>query len=437
MDRKAWKSILSMTVIVGGLGYFVDIFDLLLFPLLSQQVMPSFGITPRTPEAVSTIALLLNWQMGGMLLGGVLWGILGDKRGRLTVLFGSIILYSVANLANAFVTTIPQFAAARFFAGLGLAGELGAAITLVSESLPKEHRGYGTGVVSAIGIAGAVFGGAVALYIPAMFGFEAWRIAFIIGGLLGLVLLVTRLSMAESIMFSTTKEGDTVKRGDILMLFGNWKRFSRMIRTTLVGLPIWCLIAIFITQSPSVAADNGIDGIDQRYAIMWFYGAASLGGLFWASVSQVIRGRKNATIAALAFTAVFIFAYFFAYGIPPLAFYLICAMLGVGTGYWAVFVTMAAEQFGTNLRATVATSVPNFIRGTTVPINIAFVYFSTSFGLLRTAMVLAALSTIIALVSLRSLEETYHRDLDFLEENTPVPAEVPVAPGARSPKALT
>lgn len=436
MDRSAWKSILSTTVIVGGLGYFVDIFDLLLFPLLSQQVMPSFGITPRTPAAVRTIALLLNWQMGGMLLGGVLWGVLGDKRGRLTVLFGSIILYSVANIANAFVTTIPQFAAARFFAGLGLAGELGAAITLVSESLPKEHRGYGTGVVSAIGIAGAVFGGAVALYIPAMFGFEAWRIAFIIGGVLGLVLLVTRLSMRESLMFSSTKEG-TVKRGDLLMLVGSWSRMSKFIRTTLVGLPIWCLIAIFITQSPSVAADNGIRGIDTRFAIMWFYGAASLGGLFWASVSQIIKGRKNATIAALTFTAVFVFAYFFAAGVAPIVFYLICAMLGVGTGYWAVFVTMAAEQFGTNLRATVATSVPNFIRGTTVPLNIAFVYFSTSFGLLRTAMVLAAVSTIIALFALRSLDETYHRDLDFVEETVAVTAEVPVAPGAQSPKPLT
>lgn len=436
MDRNAWKSILSTTVIVGGLGYFVDIFDLLLFPLLSRQVVPSFGLTPGTAEARETIVMLLNWQMGGMLLGGVLWGIIGDKRGRLTVLFGSIILYSLANIANAFVVTVPQFAAARFFAGLGLAGELGAAITLVSESLPKEHRGYGTGVVSAIGIAGAVFGGAVALYIPAMFGLEAWRIAFIIGGVLGLVLLVTRLSMRESLMFSQTKEG-TVKRGDVLMLLGNWRRLSKFVRTTLVGLPIWCLIAIFITLSPDIARDNGIRGIDQRFAIMWFYGAASIGGLMWASVSQVIKGRKNATIAALTFTAVGVFAYFFAYGVPAIVFYLICAMLGLGTGYWAVFVTMAAEQFGTNLRSTVATSVPNFIRGTTVPIGMLFVFFSPSFGLVRTAMVLAAASTIIALLALRSLDETYHRDLDFVEESVVATAEVPVAPGARAPKPLT
>jgi MFS transporter, putative metabolite:H+ symporter len=437
MDRRAWKAILSTTVIVGGLGYFVDIFDLLLFPLLSRQVVPSFGLVPGTPEARATITFLLNWQMGGMLLGGVLWGILGDKKGRLTVLFGSILLYSVANLSNAFVTNIPQFAAARFFAGLGLAGELGAAITLVSESLAKEHRGYGTGLVSAIGIAGAVFGGAVALFIPAMFGLEAWRIAFIIGGLLGFVLLITRLSMRESLMFSAATEGH-VKRGDIRMLAGSWTRMSRFIRTTLVGLPIWCLISIFITLSPDLARDNGISGIDARLSIMWFYGGASLGGFFWASMSQIMKGRKNTTLAALSFTAVFIFAYFFAYGIPQIAFYLICAMLGVGTGYWSVFVTMAAEQFGTNLRATVATSVPNFIRGTTVPLNIAFVYFSSSFGLVRTAMVLAAISTVIALFSLRSLEETYHKDLDFLEES-PLPAEVPTtAPSSsRAPRPLT
>jgi MFS family permease len=359
--------------------------------------------------------------MGGMLLGGFLWGILGDKRGRLSVLFGSIALYSVANFANAFVTTIPEYAAARFFAGLGLAGELGAAITLVSEIMRKETRGYGTAIVAAVGILGAVVGGFVA-QITIIPGVAPWRVAYIVGGVLGFTLLVTRMTMSESLVFKQTAVA-AVERGSLRMLLGNGARASRFVRTTLVGLPIWCIIAIFIGQGPFIAQDLGIRGpVSGTYAVMWFYGAASIGGLLWGVLSQRFASRKNVLILALTVTASGVFFYFFLTGLSAAGFYLVCAFLGFGSGYWSVFVTMAAEQFGTNLRATVATTVPNLIRGTTVPLLILYkdiLVDRLHFGLARSAMILAAFCCIVALACVRSLRETHGADLDFIEDATP------------------
>src|SRR5678815_49497 len=135
-----------LAVIVAALGYFVDIYDLLIFGIVRADSLKSIGIAPDAQ--LGPTQLILNTQMIALLLGGILWGVLGDKRGRISVLFGSIILYSLANIANGFVHTVPQYAAARFLAGLGLAGELGGGITLVSESLDEKTRGHGTTIVA-------------------------------------------------------------------------------------------------------------------------------------------------------------------------------------------------------------------------------------------------------------------------------------------------
>lgn len=416
MGFQTLRSILNKTVIVSGLGYFVDIYDLILFSIVSLQSLIALGITDPTIQR-ETVAFLLNWQMGGMLLGGILWGILGDKRGRLSVLFGSIALYSLATLANAFVTNIPQYAALRFLAGVGLAGELGAAVTLVSEVMTKETRGYGTSIVASLGIMGAVVGGFVAR------AFD-WQVSYVVGGVLGLVLLITRLTLAESGMFKQVAAKNVV-RGDFFMLFNDWGRFAKFVRTILIGLPIWCIIGIFITLSPFLARDLGVAGaITPIYAVMWAYAGASLGGLMWGVVSQQIRSRRNAVIAALSFTSAFVFIYFFGLRVDPITFYLTCAFLGFGAGYWSVFVTMAAEQFGTNLRATVATTVPNFIRGSTVPLLLIFNFLGPSVGLARSAMLLGAACVMVALFALRGLPETFGKNLDYLEgaQPSPVPA---------------
>lgn len=406
--------VLNRVVIVSALGYFVDIYDLLLFSIIRRPSLIALGITDEN-QLLDVGIFLLNWQMGGLLVGGILWGILGDKRGRLSVLFGSIALYSVANIANAFVTTIPVYAALRFVAGVGLAGELGAAITLVSEVLPKEARGYGTAIVASVGILGAVVAGLVGKEFQ-------WQVAFLVGGVLGLVLLVARLSLVESGMYSSLK-GQGVRRGDLLLLLGSKDRALKYLNSILIGLPIWFIIGILITLSPEIAVDLRITGrIDAGTAVIFCYAGASVGDLASGFLSQWFRSRWRVVLAFITGAAVMVFTYYFARGIAPSAFYAECFLLGLFAGYWAVFVTMAAEQFGTNLRSTVATTVPNMIRGTVVPLTLAFQALIPAFGRARSALLVGAFCFLVSLAALRRLKETYGKDLDYLEHPAAVAA---------------
>ncbi|NCW12433.1 MAG: MFS transporter, partial [Chitinophagia bacterium] len=189
--------LLSLPVFVAALGYFVDVYDLLLFTIVRQPSVLSIGSTMET--IIVDSAHIINWQMSGLLIGGILWGVLGDKKGRLKVLFGSILLYSLANILTSFVQNVDQYAYCRFIGGIGLAGELGAGITLVSEMLPNNKRGIGTSMVAGIGLFGAVF---------AYFTFKFtndWRLCYQIGGVLGFFLLILRVRVAESFMFESAK----------------------------------------------------------------------------------------------------------------------------------------------------------------------------------------------------------------------------------------
>jgi MFS family permease len=379
--------------------------------------------------------MLLNWQMVGMLLGGILWGIMGDKRGRRSVLFGSIALYSIANIGNAFVTSVEAYAAMRFFAGLGLAGELGAAVTLVSEVLPKHLRGYGTMIVSAVGILGAVAGYYIARMPFAVAGLAAWQMAYLVGGLLGLVLLAARVAISESSMFKSV-ESRTVVRGSLLMLFNNWDRARRFLLSALIGLPLWCAIGILVGFSREISLDLGITGpVDPGRAILFCYVGLSAGSLASGAFSQYVQSRRTALIAFISLLAGANFVYFFSRGISPDAFYLICSLIGIAGGYWAVFIQVAAEQFGTNLRATVATSVPNLIRGSTVPLTLMYQFWLLPFfDQAESAMLLLSLCCIVALFSVRFLAETYGKDLNFVEGvNQPLAsASVPRASASKA-----
>lgn len=406
--RPRWFQVLNRVVIVSALGYFVDIYDLILFSIVRVPSLQALGVTDPD-ELLDVGTYLLNWQMGGMLVGGLAWGILGDKRGRRSILFGSIALYSLCNLANAFVTNIPTYAALRFFAGVGLAGELGAAITLVSEVLPAQLRGYGTTIVSAVGILGAVAG----YYVARLFD---WQTAYIVGGLMGLVLLTARIAISESTLFRAL-ESHSVARGDLRLLLATPERAGRFVLSILIGIPTWCVIGILVTFSPEIALDLRIAGpVSAATAVLWCYAGASLGSLASGTLSQVLASRRHAVIAFLTLVAAANFAYFFARGIPPGAFYALCGLLGLGAGYWAVFAQIAAEQFGTNLRATVATSVPNFVRGSVVPLTLLYKHvFLQWFDRAESAMLLLSLTLLLALWAVRRLPETYGRDLDFAE----------------------
>lgn len=402
------RVIFSLPVIVAALGYFVDIYDLVLFSIVRIPSLKSLGLSGQ--ELVSQGVFLLNMQMAGMLIGGIIWGVLGDRKGRLKIMFGSIFLYSVANLLNGMAQSINMYAALRFIAGVGLAGELGAGITLVSEVLPKNLRGYGTMIVASVGVSGAILANTIAK------SFD-WRTAFVIGGILGLLLLILRFRVVESGMFRGMETHAKLRKGSFLSLFTSHDRFGRFYHSIMIGLPSWFVVGVLITFSPEFASMLGVKGvISAGNAVMYCYLGLVAGDLMSGALSQIMRSRKKAVLLFLLITAVVVGVYFCASGVSETTFYAICGLLGFGIGYWAVFVTIAAEQFGTNLRATVATSVPNFVRGMTVPITTLFLFLRNLFGLQQGAIMVGFFTFVIALYSLWRLEETFHKDLDYFEE---------------------
>jgi MFS transporter, putative metabolite:H+ symporter len=401
------RSIFSLPVLVAALGYFVDIYDLILFSIVRVPSLNSMGL--QGPDMVDKGVFLLNMQMAGMLLGGILWGILGDRKGRMKILFGSIFLYSVANVANGMVTTVEWYAVARFIAGVGLAGELGAGVTLVSEMLHQEVRGYGTTIVATVGVMGAVAANLVA-------GFFSWQNAFYIGGVLGFLLLALRICVHESGMFREMKTAD-VSRGNFFSLFTDRRRFAKYLDSILIGIPIWFVVGILITFSPEFGKALGVPGgVGAGNAVMFCYIGLIFGGLGSGLLSQFLKSRKKAVLSFIALTVAGIVAYFSLAGASPAAFYAVCAFLGLGSGYWAVFVTIAAEQFGTNLRATVATTVPNFVRGMVVPITLLFQLARHQFAIETSAIMVGSVCVAVSLLALWRLEETFHKELGYYEQ---------------------
>ena len=407
MAKIKWHKSHNVLIIVAALGYFVDIYDLILFSIVRKQSLLAIGVAES--ELLQVGIRLINMQMMGMLVGGLLWGILGDKRGRLSVLFGSIFLYSIANILNGYVKDVDTYGWLRFIAGIGLAGELGAGITLVAESMSKETRGYGTMVVVSFGVLGAVLAGVVGK------NFD-WTTAYIFGGVMGLVLLVLRIGVFESGMYAKAKESK-VKRGDFLQLFTNRDRFIRYLSCITIGLPIWYLIGVLVFLSPEFAAELGIHNVESGSAVMYFYLGTSIGDFMSGYLSQVFKNRKNIVKAYLVMTIICVPIYLFTKNISAGLFYFICGLLGFAAGYWAVFITIASEQFGTNLRSTVTTTVPNFVRGGLVLLTLSFEFFRNTlhYSLVSSALMVGIITISIAFVSLAGLHETFGKDLDYVE----------------------
>ncbi len=408
MEQQGIKNPLNIIVIVAALGYFVDIYDLILFGIVRVPSLKGIGV--GASELLSEGILLLNMQMIGMLIGGIIWGILGDKKGRMPVLFLTIALYSMANILNGFVQNMTQYAILRFIAGIGLAGELGIGITLVTEVMSKEKRGYGTAVVSSIGIFGAVLGFLVS-------DFFNWRVAYWFGGGLGFLLLLLRISVHESGMFEKTKNNTYVERGNFLKLFSNKETFLKYLNSILIGIPIWYIVSIMVIQSPEMAKILKIQGeINGGAAVTYHYIGIAIGSLLIGILSELLKSRKKAVLYSISFLLLFFTIFFFKTGLNTSAFYGILFLLGIGAGYWTVFITMAAEQFGTNIRATVTTTVPNFVRGATVPITSSVLFLSHQFGLLKAGIIVGIICFILAIIALSLIKETYNKDLDFVEK---------------------
>ncbi|RPD43631.1 MFS transporter [Paracnuella aquatica] len=406
MTQNRSYGILSIPVIVGALGYFVDIYDLLLFGIVRRQSLMDLGL--RGDELVTVGENIISWQMAGLLIGGIIWGIMGDRKGRRSVLFGSILMYSLANIANGMITTTGQYAAVRFIAGIGLAGELGAGITLVAELLPKEKRGIATSLVAGLGLTGAV----VAYFVSQSFD---WRLCYYIGGALGLLLLFLRVSVFESGMFEAAKEA-RVQKGNLLMFFNKGERFKKYLLSILIGLPTWYVIGVLVTFSDQFAQYFGItEPVSPGKAIMYAYAGISLGDIAIGFVSQGLRSRKKALYIFYALTAISVLLFFNQDGGSAANMYWICAAMGFATGFWAIFVTMAAEQFGTNLRATAATTVPNVVRGSLPLIIVLFKSLRGSMDYASAALVTGSIVMAIAVVAAILSKETFGKDLNFLE----------------------
>lgn len=407
MLGKQSTSLWNSTVIISSLGYFVDIYDLILFSIVRIPSLRSIGV-PES-ELMSQGVSLLNLQMAGMLIGGILWGMLGDKKGRVSVLYGSILLYSLANIANAFVTNFETYAVLRFISGIGLAGELGAAVTLVTEMLPISKRGYGVALVAAVGILGAIF----AAFVSDVF---SWQAAYIVGGVMGLALLGFRMKMKDSFLFESLRQDAIVERGNILMFFTDKKRFFSYLSCIFIGTPIWFVTGVLVAFAPEITSSlGGTETVIVGKGIGWLYLGLSLGDLMSGFLSQWIKSRRNAVFISLCGTIPIVTVYLTKTGENASFYYLLFFFMGLFNGYWAVSITIAAEQFGTNLRATAATSVPNFIRATVIPLTLGVQALKGSMGLVGAVSLIAVICFGLAYTALYFLEETYAKDLNFLE----------------------
>ncbi len=426
MENEALNRKTLLLIIVASLGYFVDIYDLVLFGVVKADSL--LTILPHASDQVraATGKMLFNYQMIGMFIGGLLWGVLGDKKGRVKVLFGSILLYSLANIANAFVTDIPSYSIIRIIAGIGLAGELGAGITLVSELMPKETRGYGTMIIVCFGALGAVFatligakGEALGTFLGATIGITLlnWQVAYLVGGMLGLLLLIIRMGSLESRMFEQMHQEGTT-RGNLRLIFGNRKNLIKYIQCISVGIPIWFVIGLLIMNSKDDFGPLlGIKTINNGLAVMYAYIGLSIGDLIAGLLSQWLKSRRKVVMIFLLMTVMVTSSFLFGSNkVSEETYYLYCFLLGASTGYWAIFVTIAAEQFGTNIRSTAANTVPNFVRGSVFLIVSLFVILSSLFPIGVSALIVGLLSVASAFWGIYHLKETFSKDLNYHEE---------------------
>jgi MFS transporter, putative metabolite:H+ symporter len=396
-----------MLIVVAALGYFVDIYDLILFNIVKKASLIDIGVLPENIE--NTGILLFNMQMTGMLIGGLLWGILGDKKGRIKVLFGSILMYSIANIANGFVRDVNSYAIIRFVAGIGLAGELGAGITLIAESMHKNNRGYGTMIVVTFGALGAVLAATIADKFN-------WQTAYFTGGGLGLALLALRIGTYESGMF-TNMQNHSIKKGSFFSIFSKSQNAIKYLQCIMIGLPIWFVVGVLIALSETFAKSIGISDGEAKTsnAVMYCYLGLSVGDIISGLMSQLLKSRKKVVFFYLLFTVGIILVYLFSKNVTLNTFHTLCFLLGAATGYWALFVTIASEQFGTNIRSTVTNTVPNFVRGAVVPITLSFKTLTVSIGAVNAALIVGGTCLVLAFYSIYRMKETFAKDLNYFE----------------------
>lgn len=413
LSQKKEISVLSLPVIVGALGFFVDIYDLLVFAIVRKSSLKDLGLSG---EAIKNIGEnIISWQMLGLAIGGIIWGILGDKKGRKSVLFGSILIYSLTTIANGFVQDVTTYTILRFIAGIGLAGELGASITLTSEMLPKEKRGIAAAIIATSGVMGTI----TAYFIHKLTG-EDWRLCYFIGGAMGLLLLLLRVKILDSKMYDAAKNANT-NMGNFLLFFTNKDRFFRYLKCILIGLPVWYVIGILISFSDEFAKRFGILNFDQPKALMLQYVGLAFGDMCAGLFSNYIKSRKKTLLLYYLILSTSIFFYFYTNGGGSATnMYILCVLLGFGSGISVLYITMSAENFGTNLRATAAISIPNLVRGFLPLILMLFKFLRSDYcfkdDYLKAAWIVGIIVITTGFLAAINIKETFGKDLDFIEK---------------------
>ena len=413
MTKKEY-SILSLPVIVGALGFFVDIYDLLVFSIVRIRSLEDLGIPKNQQKEI--FENMVSWQMFGLVIGGILWGMLGDKKGRKSVLFGSILIYSLATIANSFVTNVSTYTLLRFIAGLGLAGELGASITLTSEILPKEKRGLAASIIATCGVLGTI-----TAYIVFANTNGNWKLCYQIGGAMGLCLLLLRVKVLDSKMYDSAKTSH-LQMGNFLMFFNNKKRFITYIKCIAIGMPVWFVIGVLINQSNEFATRFNILDFDAPKALMLQYVGLAFGDMSAGILSNVFKSRKKVLLFfyALLFVIINCFFYFKGGG-NSFNMYIFCILLGFASGISVLYITMSAENFGTNLRATAAISIPNLVRGTLVLIIFLFKFLrgntllSFKDNFVPAAWIVGIIILALGLWAAIKTKETFASNMDFVE----------------------
>ncbi|MCB9034112.1 MAG: MFS transporter [Chitinophagales bacterium] len=416
MTKDNGKSV-SILIIVAALGYFVDVFDLLLFGMVRVSSLQSLGFEGTQLE---TLGMRLdNFQMIGMLLGGIFWGMLGDKKGRITVLFGSILTYSIANTLNGFVHDINHYAILRLIAGFGLAGELGAGVTLVNESMSKEKRGIATAFIAGFGVLGAVVGCLLVLWVG------DWRTCYIIGGIMGFALLILRISVYESSMFTQLKEEKSKDKeillGDFRTLFRNKATAIKYLAVIAIAIPIWYVVQLYAKYAPELADALHLTYPDKKtvaiYAILFIYSGLTIGDVCCGLLSNYLKSRKKAILYYMILLIILVTIFWFIAKLGLVFFYGMIFLLGFSIGYWAVFMSTAAESFGINIRSTVTNTAPNFVRGAVIIINALYLLFKNQLGLstIYSNIAVGIICISIALLAWKKLEETFGKDLNYTE----------------------
>lgn len=415
-ETKHKEQSIALLILVASLGYFVDAYDLIIASVVRSSAIVELGLAQvGTPEHTKYAQLFEYVQSAGILLGGIIFGVYSDKKGRKKALYYSIAIYSIANILNGLLSASVPFVGTvycilRFICGFALAAELSIGIVMISETMKAKHRGYGTMIVVSFGILGAVLAAVLFEFI----GIH-WQTLYLIGGIAGVLLLIFRFSVKETNPFLDLENQES-ERGSWVMIFKNRRLLKILFNAILLGFPIYFFISIPIKFATDYGKELGLT-IKGTIPIIVFYIAMSVSDIIANYLCQLFENRKKVLYFYLGLCTISVFLlHFYPPTTPEQYFYLFSPLMGFASGYWALLITFTNEQIGTNIRSTYTTAVPNVVRSLFIPIQLLLTVLQPTFGTSTSVFYIGVLAVILALLGLYSLKETWGKNLKFIDE---------------------